>query len=94
MPNDASSQSSDDLYCYSLEHVLRQADNVTLVNGRYTLQFYTDNGRLSPVPTPTRSTFYFYPSAGALRDDRNNIVVYSSKLDVYHKRHFGFEVKK
>ncbi len=87
------SQDNTDVHCYRLENILHQSEGKELINGRYAVSFYTTNDRLSAIPTETLSTFYYYPSAGALRDASNNIVAYSSKLDMYHKRRFGFSIK-
>ncbi|HZV13126.1 MAG TPA: hypothetical protein VFA55_07915 [Candidatus Kapabacteria bacterium] len=84
---------STDLHCYSLENVLLQSEQAEITKGYYVLKFYTKDGRLSPEPTDTLSTFFFYPSAGTLRDEKKNIVVYSPKIDMYHKRRFGFPKK-
>ena len=84
----------DDLHCFTLENVLRQSEGMELTKGYYILRFYTRNGKLSAEHTETLSTFYYYPSAGTLRDENKNIVIYSPKIDIYHKRRFGFAGKK
>lgn len=73
-----------DLYVYTPENLLAQAEAAEEHLGYRTLTFYTDaEGMLAKEPTDRIATFYYSPSGGTLRDADLNIVLYSAKFDIY-----------
>lgn len=78
---------TDDLYCFSHEHLFAQITGMPMVRGHFAVKFYAQDGMLSREPTATVAEFFFYPSAGTIRDGEMNIVYYSSLIDKYNKRY-------
>jgi hypothetical protein len=73
-----------DLYVYTPEHLLAQAERAQEHLGYKIVEFYVDdNGTLAKQPTSVRARFYLSPSGGTLRDEHLNIVLYSAKFDLY-----------
>lgn len=73
-----------DLYVYSPEHLLAQAEGAKEHLGYRLLTFYVDEqGMLAKEVTDRTGTFYYSPSGGTLRDADLNIVLYSAKFDIY-----------
>ncbi|MCU7495480.1 MAG: hypothetical protein HF314_17890 [Ignavibacteria bacterium] len=73
----------DDIFIYSEENLLKQIDSGAYELGYYKVRFYTEKGRPAEKKTDTISYFYLYPSGGALRDEKMNIVHYIPKFDTY-----------
>ncbi|MFM2133456.1 MAG: hypothetical protein RL156_737 [Bacteroidota bacterium] len=77
-------ESSDQQYVYSPDHLLEQAKHTPLVQGYHILEFCVDeHGQLAKHPTEKRSQFYYSPSGGTLRDTNMNIVLYSARFDKF-----------
>ena len=74
----------DDVYCYSIENILRQVGDAEPDLGRYTIRLYAENGRPSREQREHIEEFYYYPSGGTIRDRALNILFYEPKLDKYH----------
>jgi hypothetical protein len=74
----------DDLYCYSIEHVLAQAEQAPTTLGYFEVSFYVEGGKPAREKTRSIELFYYYPSGGTIRDRDLNIVFYEPKLDKYH----------
>ncbi len=74
----------DDIYCYSIDNILRQVENADADLGRYTIRLYAVNGRPSREQCESIEEFYYYPSGGTIRDRALNILFYEPKLDKYH----------
>ena len=73
-----------DLYVYSPQHLLEQAEEAEEHLGYRSLTFYVDEqGMLAKDVTDRTATFYYSPSGGTLRDADLNIVLYSAKFDLY-----------
>jgi hypothetical protein len=73
-----------DIFLFSQDNVLAQAQSAPLELGYKKLTFYVDDsGVISKTATPTKHTFYLSPSGGTLRDSSMNIVLYSAKFDLY-----------
>lgn len=73
-----------DLYLYTPEHLLLQAEQAEERLGYRILRFYVDEqGMLAKGPTSQTASFYYSPSGGTLRDSELNIVLYSAKFDLY-----------
>ena len=77
---------SNDIFCFSHEHLIAQIAGATKERGHYHVRFYAANGLLSRDATDTVSDFFYYPSAGTIRDSDMNIVYYSSLIDHYNKK--------
>lgn len=73
----------NDIYIYSEENLLEQIQSGTYELGFYKVMFYSEQGRPAERKTDIISTFYLYPSGGALRDENMNIVLYNSRFDTY-----------
>lgn len=73
----------NDLYIYSERNLLEQLKRSNYTLGFYRVKFYTLDGQLASERTETISEFFLYPSSGTLRDENMNIVLYSSKFDIY-----------
>ena len=76
-----------DRLCFSHEHLFAQIAEAPLVRGHFVVRFYEANGQLSRIKTDTVKDFYFYPSAGTIRDGDMNIVYYSSLIDKYNRKY-------
>jgi hypothetical protein len=74
----------EDIYLYTIENILRQAEVADGVRGCYPIRLYSADGRPSREATETVETFYYYPSGGTIRDRELNILFYEPKLDRYH----------
>ena len=73
-----------DLYVYTPDNLLAQAEHAAEHLGYRTLTFFVDDeGMLAKEPTDHTRTFYYSPSGGTLRDEDLNIVLYSAKFDLY-----------
>lgn len=73
-----------DLYVYTPDNLLEQAENASERLGYRMLTFYVDaDGGLAKEPTDHTRPFYYSPSGGTLRDEDLNIVLYSAKFDLY-----------
>ncbi|HLP27411.1 MAG TPA: hypothetical protein VK147_02145 [Candidatus Didemnitutus sp.] len=73
-----------DLFVYSPENLIAQADAAPDRLGYKLVRFYVDEkGLLAKSITDTLGTFYLSPSGGTLRDTELNIVLYSAKFDIY-----------
>jgi len=68
---------------FSEENLLKQIEFGKYELGFYRVKFFTKNGTLSETSTEEICEFYLYPSGGTLRDKNFNIVLYSSKFDIY-----------
>jgi hypothetical protein len=73
----------NDLYLFSEENLAKQINETKYELGFYRVKFYALDGKLSGDVTDEVSEFYLYPSGGTLRDKNFNIVLYSSKFDIY-----------
>ncbi|MBK9250219.1 MAG: hypothetical protein IPM69_19455 [Ignavibacteria bacterium] len=75
---------SEELYYFSPENLLAQAQNVPLELGYHRVRFYVDEqGIPSKEKTSSTEEFFLSPSGGTLRDREMNIVIYSAKYDKY-----------
>ncbi|MBS1538236.1 MAG: hypothetical protein JST20_10865 [Bacteroidetes bacterium] len=75
---------SDELYYFTPENLLAQAQITSLILGYHRVQFYVDEkGIPSKEKTSQIGEFYLSPSGGTLRDLKMNIVTYSAKYDKY-----------
>jgi hypothetical protein len=74
---------SADLLFFTDANMLEQLTSAPYRLGYYTLRFYSENSRPVNKVTDTIEEFYLYPSGGALRDSRFNIVLYNSRFDTY-----------
>ncbi len=73
-----------DLYLFTPDNLLLQAQQATEHLGYRILRFYVDDvGLIAREPTETLAEFYYSPSGGTLRDSNMNIVLYSAKFDLY-----------
>jgi hypothetical protein len=75
-----------DLFCFTFENLFEQARQTPFERGYFRVRFYTQGGLLSRKPTEKIGDFYYYPSAGTIRDTEMNIVMYNARLDKYHVR--------
>ncbi len=73
-----------DLKCYSHENLFEQVKSAPFERGHYRVTFYVKKGLISREPTSEVAEFYYFPSAGTIRDTAMNIVMYSARLDKYH----------
>lgn len=74
----------NDLYYFTPENLLAQAQITPLKLGYHRVQFYVDEqGIPSKEKTDRMAEFYLSPSGGTLRDMNMNIVTYSAKYDKY-----------
>ncbi len=83
----AQTNSGEDLHLFSHEHLFAQIAGKTMVRGHHAVEFYSHHGMLSRERTDTVAQFFYYPSAGTIRDAGMNIVYYSSLIDKYNKRY-------
>ena len=73
-----------DLFVYTPENLILQAQDTPLEQGYHRLRFYTDErGRLAKSATAFMADFYYSPSGGTLRDTELNIVLYSARFDKF-----------
>lgn len=80
---------NEDPFIFSEKNLLKQLRAENFTKGFFKVKFFTKDGFLSNTKTDVISDFYLYPSSGTLRDKNFNIVIYSSKFDVY--RGFDFQ---
>lgn len=73
-----------DLFIFSHENLLQQAQESELQLGYHIVRFYVDApGIPAKHKTDAIESFYLSPSGGTLRDCSMNIVMYSAKYDKY-----------
>lgn len=73
-----------DVFLYSPDNLISQADSATELLGYKVVRFYVDEkGLISKTPTERLGEFFLSPSGGTLRDAELNIVLYSAKFDIY-----------